>query len=278
MSYQHILYEAKDKIATITLNRPDRLNAFTPTMKDELIAAFDQADADDDVRVILLRAEGKAFCAGYGLDWCTDDQAVEAAWDSVHDMRKFIGPYVETFLRLWSIPKPTIAAVQGWCVGGGTDMVLNCDFIIAGEDARFGYPPSRVYGIPTTAMWGHRIGWQQTKRYLFTGDEITAPVAEAIGLTLETVPNAALQEHVTAFAQRVARVPLSQLVMLKMLCNQPLENMGLRSALTLGTLLDGVARHTPEGLGFVDRSQAVGWRQAVRERDDAFGDYGSRSR
>jgi enoyl-CoA hydratase len=278
MSSKCLRTELADHVLSVVFTRGDEYNTIIPELRTELNEVLDQADDDDDVRVILLRAEGRAFCAGYGLDWCTDDQAVEQTWDSVQDMRKFIGPYVETFLRLWSIPKPTVAAVQGWCVGGGTDMVLNCDFIIAGENASFGYPPARVYGIPTTAMWGHRIGWQQTKRFLFTGDEITARVAEEIGLVLETVPDDMLQQHTTDFARRVARVPLSQLVMLKMLCNQNLENMGLRSTLTLGTLLDGVARHTPEGLRFVDRSQAAGWRQAVRERDDPFGDYGSRSR
>lgn len=268
--------ELDDGVLSVVFTRASAYNTITPELRTELGAALDAADADDDVRVVVLRAEGKAFCAGYGLDWATDAQAVEKTWDSVQDMRRFIGPYVDTFLRLWNMPKPTIAAVHGWCVGGGTDMVLCCDLIVAGEDASFGYPPSRVYGVPTTGMWAHRIGWQQAKRYLFTGDEITAPVAAGIGLVLETVPNDRLEEHVTALARRIARVPLSQLVMLKLLLNQNLENMGFRSTVALGTLLDGVARHTPEGLAFVERSREAGWREAVRERDNPFGDYGSR--
>ncbi len=154
-------------------------------------------------------------------------------------------------------------------------MVLCADIIIAGEGASFGYPPSRVWGIPTTAMWVYRIGLERAKRYLLTGDEIPAPEAARIGLILETVPDEQLQEYARAFARRMAQVPTSQLIMLKLLCNQTVENMGLTSSRTLGTLFDGIARHTQEGRDFVARAIEVGFRQAVRERDDPFGDYGS---
>jgi enoyl-CoA hydratase len=156
--------------------------------------------------------------------------------------------------------------------------VLCSDIIIAGEGASFGYPPSRVWGTPTTAMWVYRLGFEKAKRYLLTGDEIPAPEAARIGLILETVPDDELQAHAFAFAKRMAQVPGSQLEMLKLLCNQTAENMGISSTRTLGTLFDGVARHTQEGRDFVDRSADVGIREAVRERDDPFGDYGSRPR
>jgi enoyl-CoA hydratase len=179
-------------------------------------------------------------------------------------------------MKLWYAKKPTIAAVQGWCIGGGTDMVLCADLIIAGDDASFGYPPARVWGTPTTAMWVYRMGLEHTKRYLLTGDEIPAKTAAEIGLVLEVVPAADLLAHATALAERMARLPVNQLVMMKLLCNQTVENMGLASSRLLGTLFDGVARHTQEGLDFVRRSQQTGFREAVRERDDPFGDYGSR--
>jgi len=156
--------------------------------------------------------------------------------------------------------------------------VLCSDVIIAGDDASFGYPPARVWGTPTTAMWVYRMGLERAKRYLLTGDEIPARKAAEIGLILEVVPDAELDAHALAFAKRMARVPTSQLVMLKLLCNQTVENMGFASSRTLGTLFDGIARHTQEGLDFVARAQATGFRQAVRERDDPFGDYGSRPR
>jgi len=140
----------------------------------------------------------------------------------------------------------------------------------------FGYPPSRVWGTPTTAMWVYRMGLEQAKRYMLTGDQIPARKAAEIGLILETVADDALDDHALALARRMARVPTNQLVMLKLLCNQTAENMGLASSRMLGTLFDGIARHTQEGLDFVSRAQETGFRQAVRERDDPFGDYGSR--
>ena len=272
--------ETEDGVRSIVLTRAREYNTITPALRDELSAAIDDADADRDVRVILLRAEGPAFCAGYGLDWSTAAQAAEAAgsarvWDSVADWR-LMRTFVDAYMKLWYAQKPTIAAVHGWCIAGGTDMVLCADLILAADDASFGYPPARVWGTPTTAMWVYRMGIERAKRYLLTGDEIPAKTAAEIGLILEVVPAAELASHSLAFAKRMARLPLNQLVMLKLLCNQTVENMGLTSSRTLGTFFDGVARHTQEGLDFVSRSQDVGFRQAVRERDDPFGDYGSR--
>jgi enoyl-CoA hydratase len=273
--------EVEAGVGSIWLTRADEYNTITPALRDELAVAIDAHDADPKVRVILLRAEGPAFCAGYGLDWSTAAQAREAGeervWDSVADYR-MMSRFVATYLKLWYASKPTIAAVQGWCIAGGTDMVLCTDLIVAGEGARFGYPPSRAWGTPTTAMWVYRMGLERAKRYLLTGDEIPADEAARIGLVLETVPDQRLQEHAFALARRMARVPTTQLVMLKLLCNQTVENMGLASSRTLGTLFDGIARHTQEGLDFVARAEEAGFRQAVRERDDPFGDYGSRRR
>jgi enoyl-CoA hydratase len=302
--------ETANGVRHLVLCRAAAYNTITPELRDELAAAIDAADDDHDVHVILLRAEGPAFCAGYGLDWSTAAEAQQRVysdasaakmesnaaseaedpnsrvashrraatsriWDSVADLR-MMGRFVDTYMKLWYARKPTIAAVQGWCIGGGTDMVLCADLIVAGDDASFGYPPARVWGTPTTAMWVYRMGLERTKRYLLTGDEIPAKTAAEIGLVLEVVPAADLLAHATALAERMARLPVNQLVMMKLLCNQTVENMGLASSRLLGTLFDGVARHTQEGLDFVRRSQQTGFREAVRERDDPFGDYGSR--
>ena len=285
---QTLRTETGDGVRSIVLCRAKEYNTITPQLRDELSQAIDAADADRDVRVILLRAEGPAFCAGYALDWATAAQGREAdgagagdgthrVWDSVADMRMLSG-FVDTYMKLWYAKKPTLAAVQGWCIGGGTDMVLCADLIVAGEDARFGYPPSRVWGTPTTAMWVYRMGLERAKRYMLTGDEIPAATAAEIGLILEVFPDAELEERAFALAQRIARVPLNQLIMLKLLANQTVEHMGLHSSRTLGVLFDGIARHTQEGLDFVERAGEVGFRQAVRERDDPFEDYGSRRR
>jgi enoyl-CoA hydratase len=280
--------ETGDGVRSIVLTRATEYNTITPTLRDELAAAIDEADVDHDVRVILLRAEGPAFCAGYGLDWSTAAQATEGdpvaaegdqrrAWDSVADWR-FMKRFVDVYMKLWYAQKPTIAAVQGWCIGGGTDLVLCADLIVAGDGARFGYPPARVWGTPTTAMWVYRMGLERAKRYLLTGDEIPARKAAEIGLILEVVPDEQLLDHALGLARRMARLPTNQLIMLKLLCNQTAEHLGLAQTRLVGTLFDGIARHTQEGLDFVRRSQDVGFRQAVRERDDPFGDYGSRKR
>jgi enoyl-CoA hydratase len=280
VTYTTLRTEVQDGVGSIWLTRADEYNTITPALRDELADAIDAHDADAGVRVILLRAEGPAFCSGYGLDWSTAAQAWEGTdrvWDSVADYR-MMNRFVATYMKLWYASKPTIAAVQGWCIAGGTDMVLCADLIVAAEGATFGYPPSRVWGTPTTAMWVYRMGLERAKRYLLTGDEIPASEAARIGLILETVPAEQLQAHAFALARRMAQLPAAQLVMLKLLCNQTVENQGMASSRTLGVLFDGIARHTQEGLDFVARAQDAGFRQAVRERDDPFEDYGSRPR
>ncbi|MER3395656.1 MAG: enoyl-CoA hydratase [Acidimicrobiia bacterium] len=290
--------ETRERVRSIILSRPNQYNTITPSMRDELSAAIDEADRDPEVRVILLRAEGPAFCAGYGLDWATLAQSkseqlpqrrqsgeqsgetatsTERVWDSVQDYL-YMSRFVDCYMKLWYAKKPTIAAVHGWCIGGGTDLVLCADIIVAAHSAKFGYPPSRVWGIPTTAMWVYRLGLEKAKRYLLTGDEISAETAAQIGLILEAVPDDKLESHSFDLARRMAMLPLNQLIMIKLLCNQTVENMGFFSSRVLGTIFDGVARHTQEGLDFVQRALEVGWRQAVRERDDPFGDYGSAKR
>jgi enoyl-CoA hydratase len=271
--------ETRAGVCHVVLTRAAEYNTITPALRDELAEAIDAADDDSAVHVILLRAEGPAFCAGYGLDWATPAQAAETAksWDSVADHR-MMSRFVATYMKLWYARKPTLAAVQGWCIGGGTDLVLCADLVLAGDGARFGYPPARVWGTPTTAMWVYRMGLEKAKRYLLTGDEIAAAEAARIGMILECVPDAELRARATALAERMARLPINQLVMLKLLCNQTAEHMGMGQTRLLGTLFDGIARHTQEGLDFVARAQEAGFRQAVRERDDPFGDYGSRPR
>jgi enoyl-CoA hydratase/carnithine racemase len=279
---QAVRIENDGGVRSLVLCRGDEYNTITPQFRDEFGAALDEADTDPTVRVVLIRAEGPAFCAGFGLDWSTLAQATEESgpervWDSVADMA-MIGSFADTWAKLFELSKPTIAAVHGWCIAGGTDMILNADMIIAADTARFGYPPARVWGTPEAPwMWIARLGLERAKRYLLTGDEMTGAEAAEIGFVLEAVPEDELLETATALAHRMALLPLNQLQMLKLLCNDVARDMYRpeRSRL-LGTLFDGVARHTQEGLDFVSRAQEVGWRQVVRERDEPFGDYGSR--
>ncbi len=267
----------------LVLCRAAEFNTITPELRDELTEELARADRDRGVRVVLLRAEGRAFCAGFGLDWSTLGQAtnenVERMWDSVSDLM-MIGSYAAAFAKLQEISKPTIAAVQGWCVAGGTDMILNADLILAAESASFGYPPARVWGTPeATWVWVARLGLEQAKRYLFTGDEIPAPEAARLGMILECVPDDELLDRATSLANRMALLPMNQLQMMKLLCNDVAKQMYAPDrSRTISCVFDGVARHTQEGAEFVNRSLEVGWRQAVRERDEPFGDYGARAR
>jgi enoyl-CoA hydratase len=275
-----IRIEDDGAVRRLVLCRPEAYNTITPQLRDELAAALDGADRDPAVKVVLLTAEGPAFCAGFGLDWSTVVERGDApVWDTVADVR-MISTFGRTLAKLHEISKPTLAAVQGWCVAGGTDMVLNADLILAAESARFGYPPARVWGIPEAPwVWVARLGLERAKRYLFTGDELTGAEAADAGMVLECVPDGELEGRATALARRMALLPLNQLQMIKWSLNDVARNQyHPDTSRLLGFIFDGVARHTQEGLDFVARAQEVGWREAVRERDRPFGDYGERPR
>ncbi|HEX6420693.1 MAG TPA: crotonase/enoyl-CoA hydratase family protein [Acidimicrobiales bacterium] len=276
-----IRIEDDGAVRRLVLCRPAEMNTITPGLRDELDAALDGADRDPGVKVVLLAAEGRAFCAGFGLDWSTPGQAAEASggrvWDTVADVQ-MIRRFGDTFAKLHTISKPTVAAVQGWCIAGGTDMVLNADIIVAGESARFGYPPARVWGVPEAPwVWVARLGLERAKRYLFTGDELTAAEAARVGMILECVPDADLEERARRLAHRIALLPLNQLQMMKWMLNDVARHQYQPdTSRLLGYVFDGVARHTQEGRDFVARAEEVGWREAIRERDRPFGDYGER--
>jgi enoyl-CoA hydratase len=284
---QAIRIEDYGAVRNLVFCRPDEFNTITPQLRDELDTALDTADRDPSVKVVLLTAEGRAFCAGFGLDWSTaaptEAAAADApptrAWDTVLDVQ-MIGRFGNTFAKLHEISKPTLAAVQGWCIAGGTDMILNADLIIAGEAARFGYPPARVWGVPEAPwVWVARLGLERAKRYLFTGDELTGREAADLGMILECVPDDELATHAMDLAERMARLPLNQLQMMKWMLNDVARHQYQPdTSRLLGFIFDGVARHTQEGLDFVSRAQEIGWRDAVRERDRPFGDYGERPR
>ncbi len=143
------------------------------------------------------------------------------------------------------------------------------------EDAKIGYPPARVWGSPTTALWAFRVGAEKAKRLLFTGDCLSGREAVEWGLASECAPAEELDERFEALLGRIARLPVNQLVMMKLLVNQTLVAAGLGGAQTLGTVFDGIARHTPEGYAFQQRAAEAGFKQAVRERDEPFGDFGA---
>jgi enoyl-CoA hydratase len=272
-----LLAEADGAVATFTLNRPERLNAVTPRMVEELDAQLAAALDDDAIRVIRLRGAGRAFCAGYDLEWAGALMRDEPSpWDPAADFRT-MSRYVNSYMALWRSPKPVVAQVHGVCVGGGSDLALCADLIVCAEDARIGYPPARVWGSPTTAMWFHRLGLERAKRLLLTGDAMSGTTAAEWGFASGAYPADRLDEATRALCDRIARLPANQLQLMKTLVNTAVEQQGLAATQTLGTLLDGAARHTPEGTAF-SADAASDLKAAVRARDEPFGDYGSGER
>jgi len=274
-------YAARDALALITLNRPERLNAINRQLTAALEAAVLRANADEAVHVIVLRGAGRAFCAGYDLQWAPQAEVAaqqqRGGWDPVADYRG-MSENVRSFMSLWQSAKPVIAQVHGWCVGGGTDLALCSDLIYMAEDARIGYPPSRVWGTPTTCMWVYRLGLEHAKRLMLSGEALDGREAERIGLISKAVPADRLTQEVESFAAKLATTPVNQLAMNKLLVNQAYENMGLRTTQMLGTFLDGIARHTPEGQAWRELAVREGFPAAVRRRDEPWGDYSARER
>jgi enoyl-CoA hydratase len=294
-----VSYEVADRVARITLDRPERGNGLTPRLIAELGACVERADLDPAVHVMLLAGNGKGFCGGYDLVESAEgmgeaaygegedlpagspvDPAVVAAnhdpsatWDPMVD-HAMMSRNVRVFMSLFHASTPVVCKVQGFCVAGGTDLALCSDLLVIAEDAKIGYPPARVWGSPTTSMWAYRLGPQRAKRLLFTGDSLSGREALEWGLAIEAPPADQLDERAEVLVERIARVPWNQLAMMKLLVNQSFYGQGLHQTQLLGTVFDGITRHTPEGYAFQQRAAEAGFRQAVRERDAPFGDAG----
>jgi enoyl-CoA hydratase len=297
-TYRTLTYERTGRIARITFNRPEQGNAITIDTPVELAAAVERADLDPAVHVIVVSGNGPGFCGGYdlgifaerGFDDGSDaassydgsmlDPAVHArnhdpgtTWDPMLDYA-LMSRFNRGFASLLHATKPTVAKLHGFCVAGGTDIALFADQIIAAADTKIGYPPTRVWGIPAAGMWAHRLGDQRAKRLLFTGDSIAGEEAFAWGLAVEAPPPEQLDDRTEILLERIARMPLNQLMMAKLALNSVLLTQGVATSTMVSTVFDGIARHTREGYAFQQRSAEVGFRQAVAERDDPYGDRG----
>ena len=292
-----LTYETTGRIARITLNRPERGNGITAAMPTELAACVERANLDSSIHVIALSGNGKGFCGGYDLVVAAEhgiagentadaagtilDPQVQLAnhdpaqtWDAMLDYA-MMSRNVRGFMSLFFSEKPVVCKVHGFCVAGGTDMALCSDLLVIEDKAKIGYPPARVWGVPTTALWASRIGLEKAKRLLFTGDSLSGTEAVAWGLATESAPRDQLDERFENLLERIARLPINQLVMMKLLLNQSVMAQGLYATQILGTVFDGIARHTKEGYAFQQRAAEAGFKQAVRERDEPFGDYGA---
>ena len=277
MSQRAVVWDKDGRIARIKLNRPDVLNAINDELPHDLARCVQEANDDDDVHVIILSGEGRAFCAGYDLTYYAEgngsgDVTQEMPWDPMKDYA-FMKKNTDLFMSLWRSHKPTIAKVHGFAVAGGSDIALCCDMIVMADDAEIGYMPARVWGCPTTAMWVYRLGPERAKRMLFTGDRINGAEAKELGLVIDSVPADALDAQVDDLARRMATVPRNQLMMQKLVINQAIDAMGLNNTQMIATVFDGITRHSPEGINFKERAEETGWKEAVRERDEALFDW-----
>jgi enoyl-CoA hydratase len=296
-SYPTLTYEVTGRIARISFNRPERGNAITPDTPLDLAHAVERADLDPRVHVIVVSGRGTGFCGGYDLSLFAEQDMAGATgelprdgtlldpvaqarnhdpsrpWDPMVDYA-MISRFNRGFASLLHATKPTVAKLHGFCVAGGTDIALFADQIVAAADTKIGYPPTRVWGIPAAGMWAHRLGDQRAKRLLFTGDTITGAEAAEWGLAIEAPPADELDERTEVLLERIARMPLNQLMMAKLALNTALLAQGVATSAMVSTVFDGIARHTREGHGFVATAAEAGYREAVRERDEPFGDAG----
>jgi len=271
MAYSTLRYAVDGRIARITLNRPQRLNAINARMPGEIRRAIEAANANNAVHVIVLAGAGRAFCAGYDLKAFAEAKGARALtqempWDPMADYR-LMKRFTDDFFAIWRSYKPVICKVHGYAVAGGSDIALCADIVVMAEDARIGYMPARVWGCPTTAMWVYRLGAEKAKRMLLTGDTIDGRTAKEWGLVVEAVPPRKLDATVNALARRIAGVPKNQLMMQKLMINQAYDNMGLANTQMIATIFDGITRHSPEGLWFKRYAEDHGFKSAVAWRD-----------
>ena len=279
-SYETLLYGVDGPIATITLNRPEHLNTIVPPMPDEVEAAVHRAIRDPEVRVIVVRGAGRAFCAGYDFGggfhhWdamLSDDGEWNPGKDFIGTTSQALAP-TQKFMSVWRSPKPVIAQVHGWCVGGGSDFALCADLVIASEDAQIGTPYSRLWGAYLSGMWVYRLGLAKAKEHALTGRPLSGRRAAELELINEAVPFERLEETVRKRAEELASLPPAQLAAMKLLVNQAYENMGLASTQTLGNILDGIMRNIPEAKRWIERAAEEGVPAVVADRDAPFGDY-----
>jgi enoyl-CoA hydratase/carnithine racemase len=279
-SFETILYSVDEAVATVTLNRPERLNTIVPPMPDEVESAVGLAIRDSDVKVIVVRAAGRSFCAGYdfggGFEHWARWLEMDGRWDPGKNFVMSTTPEVsptQKLMCIWRSPKPVIAQVHGYCVGGGSDFALCADLVVASEDAVIGTPYSRIWGAYLSGMWIYRLGLARTKFHALTGRPLSGREAADVELINEAVPFASLEARVAELADDLARIPSSQLAAMKLVVNHAYENMGLASTQTLGPILDGLMRNTPDALDFIDTAAREGVGAVVERRDGPFADY-----
>lgn len=263
-----VLYETDGPIATITLNRPDKLNALNTEVVLELDKRIAQASADDSVKVVLIAATGRAFSAGFDInDEIEDGTETPLEWHPV------LHRDVDVTMRVWSCPKPTIAVVQGYCLAGACEIAMACDMIVAAEDAKFGEPEIQYGSGPVTLLMPFILGQKKTNELLFTGDKINAEKALSLGLINKVVALDELHSSARELALRIAPTPLAVLKLTKLALNRAYEAKGLRTAVNnnvdISSILNGA--NTAEQQAFDKIAAEQGLKAALAWRDQRYG-------
>jgi enoyl-CoA hydratase/carnithine racemase len=267
MTNDAVLYEVKGPAAWLTLNRPDKLNALSEAIVAGLHDGLARAEADDEVKLLVLTGAGRAFSAGFDIGQDFGVDSAEGWWDVLEKD-------VAVTMRLRTFPKPTIAAVRGWCLGGACDLAMACDMVVAAEDARFGEPEIRFGSCPVTMLMPFVIGEKKTNELLYTGEAVDAAEAERIGLVNRVVPADDLETSVNELVRKIAPTPLPVLRLTKIALLRAYEAMGLQQAvhanLDLSAIINAV--DAPESREFNAIAKAEGLKAALAWRDSRYGE------
>lgn len=278
MPYNYIKYEASDGIGRVTLDRPEKLNALSQELQDELMDCLRAADDDPDIRVMTLRANGRAFSAGYDITPPAEQTPEEEAlarerrenirWD-IHRMKRTPARWTE----LLNLSKPVIVGIHGYCLAGGTDLAMHCDILIAADDAQIGFPPVRSMGAPPTHMWTYMVGPQWAKWFLLTGESVNGQEAQEIGLVWKSVPREDLDDSVEDLATSMAKIPWELLAANKSIVNKAMDLMGRNTLQQMAAEVDAVAHRAPIVTEFNRLAREQGIKAALDWRDRPFRDY-----
>ena len=283
MPYENLIYEARDQVVYITLNRPERRNALSEALMKDLDAAVEEADTDDEIKVLVIKGAGNAFCAGYDIAG-RPGQAPEfrpdgASWRSLDRSVYRLRRNGEWWMKLlWNMRKPVIAQVHGYCLAGGLDLAGCCDLVFAAEDAQFGMPQARALGIPHTfGLLPLLIGMRKTKEMAFTGDTISGIEAERLGVINKAVPIEELEAEATRWAERIALMPAELLAANKMGVNRFFEIMGIDTMVKASNEFDAIGRQNQRNFEFRRIVSEEGLRAGLTYRDGPWDDYASGS-
>jgi len=274
MAYEFILTDdPAPQVRRITLNRPEKRNALNHGLRGEIIAALQEADADPQVRVMVVRGAGTCFSAGYDLGGGNEGQAFP--WFTAEGEGHWPRHVTQGWMSIWELSKPVIAQVHGYCLAGGSELATCCDLVYVADDAQMGYPAVR-FGVPDNHFHAWFIGMRKAMEMMLTGDSLSGVECARLGWANDSVPADELERKVLDVAQRIAAVPLDLSRLNKRVVHRQMEIMGLWTGIRAGSELCALGTHQKSLHDFVAKTRKKGLTAALEERDQPFGDYRTR--